>query len=83
MNIKNLQRPFCILLGLISIFILTACGEKASAGPELPPGLFIDSSTQTFLKTSFTETKGCVELEMGQYEGEFENISVVLMPPVF
>ncbi len=83
MNIKNLYLGFYLLLSMISVLTLTGCGEKASAGPELPPGLFIDSSTNRFLKTSFSETKVCIELEMGQFEGEFEKISVVLMPPVF
>lgn len=83
MNIKTFQRQSAILFGVMSLCFLTSCGRDASAVPELPAGLFIDNSTEQFLKTSFSETKTCLESEMGEFEGEFEKISVVLMPPVF
>ncbi len=55
---------------------VSAGGAQASAGKA---GLSVDASMRTFLKTEFESTKAC-----GQFiEGEFENVSVVLMPPTF
>lgn len=61
----------CLLL-----FSMSGCGEQAAAGKS---GLFIDESTQNFLKAEFEETKTCGNFENGM----FEEVSVVIMPPTF
>ena len=58
------------------LFLLNGCGEQVSAGKA---GLFIDDSTESYLKAEFADTKSC-----GQFEkGAFEEVSVVIMPPTF
>ena len=64
------------LLALISVCGLSGCGQELSAAPA---GVYIDSSTEDFLRKTFDETKSCTGLEKGQFEG----LSVVLMPPTF
>jgi len=72
---KRTQFIFFSLLGLL-MFSIAGCGTNVSAGPT---GVFVDSSTETFLKTAFSETKECGAFE----KGAFEDISVVFMPPTF
>lgn len=73
------MKPISVLRYL-SLFLfclsMSACGEEASAGKA---GLFIDDSTSDFLKSEFDDTKICTQFE----NGAFEDVSVVLMPPVF
>jgi len=63
---------------LLVLFMLAigGCGTNVSAGPS---GVFVDSSTETFLKQAFIETKACSTLE----QGTFEDVSIVFMPPTF
>ncbi len=75
MRIKYLPFLHFVFFSLL-FFSISGCGEQASAGKS---GLFIDDSTQTFLKTEFDDTKDCGNFE----NGEFENISVMIMPPTF
>jgi len=65
-----------LLLGFLLISALSACGEDLSAAPA---GVYVDSSTDEFLRTTFYEVKACTGLEAGTYE----EISVVIMPPFF
>jgi len=58
------------------MFSIAGCGTNVSAGPS---GVFVDNSTEKFLKQSFTEAKDCSGLE----QGAFEEVSVVFMPPTF
>ncbi len=55
---------------------MSGCGEQASAGKA---GLFIDNSTENFLKAEFNDTKICGGFE----NGSFEDVSIVMMPPTF
>ena len=61
---------------LVSLSALIGCELDLSASPA---GMYIDSTTENYLKTMFEETKECSELS----EGTFKEISVVIMPPVF
>ncbi|MBN4054552.1 hypothetical protein JYT87_02465 [Nitrospira defluvii] len=58
------------------MFSIAGCGTNVSAGPS---GVFVDNTTETFLKQAFSEAKGCSGLE----QGAFEDVSVVFMPPTF
>ena len=64
------------LLALIGLCGLSGCGQELSAAPA---GVYIDASTEEFLKKAFEETKSCTGFENGQ----FKDLSVVLMPPTF
>ncbi|MFQ5588880.1 MAG: hypothetical protein ACE5F7_08565 [Nitrospiria bacterium] len=70
--LRDLRYIFLLLLFLP----ISGCGEQASAGKA---GLFVDESTQTYLKAEFEETKRCGDFD----EGAFEEVSVVIMPPTF
>lgn len=69
------QMMFFFLLGMI-MFSIAGCGTNVSAGPT---GVFVDTTTETFLKQAFSETKDCGDFE----KGIFTDISVVIMPPTF
>jgi len=63
-------------IGGFLILTLSGCGQQASAGKS---GVYVDDSTQAFLETEFADTKACAALE----KGDFEDVSVVFMPPTF
>lgn len=69
------QLIFFALFGLL-MFNLSGCGTNVSAGPT---GVFVDASTESFLKKAFSETKECGAFE----KGDFKDISVIFMPPTF
>ncbi len=75
MKTKTFRVLKCVCLLFLWVS-MSACGEEASAGKV---GLFIDESTAKFLKTEFEDTKVCGKFE----NGAFEDVSVVMMPPVF
>ena len=57
-------------------FLLSGCGQETSASPA---GIYVDSTTEKFVQKVFSETKECVGLE----KGDFNEISMVIMPPTF
>ena len=57
-------------------FLLSGCGQETSASPA---GIYVDSTTEKFIQKVFSETKECVGLE----KGNFNEISMVIMPPTF
>lgn len=67
------------LAGLAALVVLSGCGKEGHSAESNPPGLFIDTSTERFLQKAFDETKACA----GITEGKYEDVSVILMPPVF
>jgi hypothetical protein len=69
------QSMLMTLLGLLMLSI-AGCGTSVSAGPT---GVFVDTSTESFLRKSFSETKACGAFK----DGVFEDVSVVFMPPTF
>ncbi|HEX9756587.1 MAG TPA: hypothetical protein VGB26_02150 [Nitrospiria bacterium] len=74
---KPIQFLLFSAMGLFNILSLTGCGgESHSAGTA---GVFVDSSTENFLKTTFDETKKCTQFS----EGNFDELSITLMPPNF
>ena len=75
----RVRKPVSFLLGIAALFILSGCGKEGHSAESTPPGLFIDSTTEQFLQKAFDETKTCAQID----EGKFEDISVILMPPVF
>jgi hypothetical protein len=73
---KTAQAPICLLLGIFTFLALSGCGNRLSAAPA---GVYVDSTTEQYLQQAFDETKACTQLT----QGEFEEVSVVLMPPNF
>src|SRR3990172_1174663 len=74
--VKVAQAPIYVLLGAVTFFALSGCGDRLSAAPA---GIYVDSTTGQYLQQAFEETKACTELTAGK----FEDVSVVLMPPIF
>lgn len=66
----------CCLSGLLLAIGLGGCGNDLSAAPA---GVYIDATTEEYLKKTFNEVKQCTDFS----EGTFEELSVVLMPPTF
>lgn len=73
------QKFISFLLGMAALFVLSGCGREGHSATSTPPGLFIDSTTEQFLQKAFEETKACAEIT----EGKYEEVTVILMPPVF
>ena len=73
---KNLSAPAYIFIGLLLPLLLNGCEKSLSAAPA---GVYIDSTTSQFLAQAFNDTQACTEITAGH----FEEISFVLMPPVF
>jgi hypothetical protein len=67
-----------LLIGFLLMLSVSGCGEGHTATAN-PSGIFVDSTTETFFKTSFDEVKICTDSK----EGKFEDISIVVMPPTF
>ena len=74
-TVKSTQ-VISFLLGFASFFALNGCENHLSAAPA---GIYIDSTTDQFLAQAFDDTKACTELTAGR----LEDVSIVLMPPVF
>ena len=74
-TVKILQAIY-FFLSLSLFFVLNGCGNRLSAAPA---GVYIDSTTNQFLAQAFDDTKICT----GIAAGKFEEVSFVLMPPVF
>lgn len=72
---KRYQITIFFFLGFL-MFTIAGCGTNVSAGPS---GVFVDTSTESFLKQAFDDAKVCSKLE----QGAFEEVSVVFMPPTF
>ncbi len=72
----NVRPTFAYLVLILALTALSGCGEQASAGKA---GLFVDDSTQAFLKSEFEDTKACGNFE----KGAFEEVSITIMPPTF
>src|SRR5579884_372803 len=67
------------LLGFAALVILSGCGSDGHTATANPPGVFIDNTTEQFMRKAFEETKACAQID----EGKYEDVSVILMPPVF
>lgn len=70
---------FEILIGLLFVLALNGCGRDGHSATANPPGVFIDTTTEDFLRKAFDQTKACADL----LEGKFEEISIIVMPPSF
>src|SRR5258705_9739077 len=76
MRIVKSTQAIYFFLGFASFFALNGCENHLSAAPA---GIYIDSTTGKFLAQAFDDTKACTEITAGS----FEDVSIVLMPPVF
>ena len=68
-----------ILITLSFLLFLTACGGSENPAGRAPTGLYTDQTLEDHLIGAFEETKSCTGLE----EGLYENLTVVMMPPIF
>lgn len=75
----EIRKLTSFLVGLAALFVLSGCGKDSHSATSTPPGLFIDATTEQFLQKAFEETKACAGID----EGKYEEVSVILMPPVF
>lgn len=80
------MKSFLSALFVLSLF-LAGCGAAESsaappaAAPEPPPpvGIYVDSTAEAWLRDRFYAVKACAGME----KGEYEDLTVVLMPPLF
>ena len=78
----NYNRLFIyLLLAIFGLSSLYGCGSEstASQGEPNPPGVFTDSTFINHLKKDFDDLKACTGLS----KGEFEEVTIVVMPPSF
>lgn len=67
---------------LFSSLFFAGCGQITSGESNItlqPSGMYVDQSTENFLKVKFDELKECGNFKTG----EFDELSVVIMPPKF
>jgi len=79
----RLQRWLRWFTVVTSLLILASCGGAASGAGGLnkanPPGLFTDATLSDYLQVAFDEVQACG----GFTEGQFEDLTVVMMEPQF
>lgn len=73
-----------IAAGILAIS-LAGCGQiensadPPQSAPAPPTGIYVDSTADQWLRDKFAETKACVGLP----EGEYDSLTIVMMPPSF
>ena len=70
---------FLTVLALSGLFQGCGTSSNASQGEPNPPGVFTDSTLIDQLEKEFDELKACTQLS----KGNFEDVSVVMMPKSF
>jgi len=70
-----------LFVTILGIFSLQGCGSttNASQGEPNPPGVYTDSTLIDQLRKDFNDLKACTRLS----KGNFEDISVIIMPTSF
>lgn len=80
---QRIPQKFIVYLYGLSVILsfLQGCGaiSTASDGEAALPGVYMDSTLNDHLKKEFEELKVCT----GLHTGEFEDVTVVIMPPKF
>lgn len=70
------QLLLSIFIGIWGTLNLSGCGTKTEAAVA---GVYVDSTTSSYLRTGFDQVKTCTQLSGGSYD----DLSVIVMPPVF
>lgn len=86
MNRALLKNGLILLALCICALLFAGCGAaESSASPGAgasappPPGVFVDATAEAWLRTEFEAVKVCAGIE----QGVFEELTVVIMPPLF
>lgn len=79
MNRLLIRYGLIFLLFCLCGLALVGCGSEAASSETMPSGLFIDSSAEQWMRDRFEEVQICTGIE----EGEYNDLSIILMPPLF
>lgn len=86
MNRSMLRYGLIILLFCLGALALAGCGAAESsasppaAAPELlPTGIYVDATAEQWLRDRFEAVASCAGMEGGDYD----DLTVVIMPPLF
>lgn len=66
-------------IAMISFLLLVGCGSEAESTTAPPPGVFVDATAEQWMRDRFEEVQACTGIEMGSYD----ELTVVMMPPLF
>lgn len=79
MNRSMLRYGLIVLAFCAAAALAAGCGSEAASSERMPSGLFIDATTEQWMRDQFAEVQRCT----GIGQGSFDDISIILMPPLF